>query len=430
MTTSYKTILKGAGIFGAAKAVNILTAMVRTKCAAIMLGPVGVGLNTLFYTVQLFTSQLMGLGLSTGSVKALSDAFASGDQAYIEQHVSRVRLWAMLCGLASVLFMAFLSPLLSILYFGHCGYVPHFLLLGVGVAALIISDIEQSVMRSLQATSRLALSMLLISLSALLFTVPFYWALGFHGVIFAIVSCAIAAALICLWQGHHVHPFRLRWRQHLPWRHFWQSSQPMLRTGCAFVVTALFLQGSELLLQSVLTTTASLTIVGLFKAGYQCAYTYPSMIFSGVVNDYFPRLSAVPDNDAKSRHVVVVRQIRIMFLVALPVVLAIWLFAPYIIRLLLNHEFLPLVPMVRWAVFAILCQAICLPLGYLPLALNRRSHFMLMQGFSCLVRLCMVLVGYWWAGLEGIGQGILLAGIIDLLFYLLFCRRKYGLSVL
>lgn len=430
MIPSYKSIIKGAGIFGAAKAVNILTALVRSKCAALLLGPVGVGLNSLFYTIQLFTCQLLGLGLATSSVKTLSEAYASSDLSYVDSHIRRVRGWELFCGLASMLLMVLLSPLLSMLYFNHLGYMLHFMLLGLGVAALIIAEIEQSVMRSLQASSRLAFSMLLISISALVFAVPFYWLLGARGVVLAVVSCSVMASVICLWQGHHVHPIHIDWREMIQWRVFWEASQPMLRMGFAFVTTGLFLQGSEFILQSVLATTASLTVVGLFKAGYQCSYTYPSMIFSGVVNDYFPRLSAVPEGDAEARRIVVTRQIRVMFLLSLPVAIGICLLAPWVIRLLLSDEFLSIVPMVRWSVWAILCQSICLPLGYIPLALNRRSHFMFLQGIGCFLRLCLVMCGYWWGALEGIGQGILLCALIELLLNILFCRKFYGLSIL
>lgn len=117
MIPSYRSIILGAGIFGAAKAVNILTALVRTKCAAVLLGTAGVGLNALFNTVQLFMNQLLGLGLPTGSVKTLSEAYATRDLAFIDRHVTRVRHWGILLGVAAILLLALLSPLLSLLYF-------------------------------------------------------------------------------------------------------------------------------------------------------------------------------------------------------------------------------------------------------------------------------------------------------------------------
>lgn len=429
MIPSYRSIVKGAGLFGASKAVNILAALVRTKCAAWMIGTLGVGMNSLFYTVQMFTSQLMGLGLSVGSVKQLSDAYATGNAVYIAQHVKQVRLLGLLCGVAAMLLLSLLSPLLSLLYFDSWKYVPHFMLLGVGVAALIICDIEQSVMRSLQRTSQLALSMLLSALSTLVCTIPFYWYLGTDGVIYAIVSCAIVSAMVFLWQGHRVHTYNLSGSQSPLGRGFWQASMPMIRSGLAFVATGLFLQGSELILQTVLATTASLAVVGLFKVGYQCAVTYPGMVFSGVVNDYFPRLSALSVEDKEGRQVVVERQIRVMFLISLPVSLLLFALAPWVIRLLLSEEFLELVPMVRWAAFALLCKAVYLPLGYIPLALDRRTHFMLLEGLSCLIRILVVLLGYQLNGLEGIGQGVLAGSIIDLTGYLFFCHHFYGLSI-
>lgn len=422
---SYKSIIKGAGIFGAAKAVNILTALIRTKFAAKLLGPVGVGLNALFNTVQLFASQLLGLGLSTGSVKTLSEAYASHDESLIGQHVGLVRQWGVICAVISFLLFLLLSPLFSYLYFDDLSYVLHFALLGIGVGALILTEIEQCVMRSLQCSKRLAGSMLIIALCALVFTVPFYWWLGVQGVIFAIVSCSVASAAVCIFHGNAVHPYRLEFGAIKPLSSFLRNSKPMLRTGLAFVTTGLFLQGADLFLQSVLATTASLAVLGLFKAGYQCAYTYPSMIFSGVVNDYFPRLSAVADDDLAGRHVVVLRQIRVMSLLALPVVLAIWASAPWFIRLLLSDSFLPLVPMVRWAIWGVLCKAIYLPLGYLPLALNKRMHFVLLEGISCLIHVAVVLIGYRLNSITGIGQGVFWGSVIDLLVYVLFCQHNY-----
>lgn len=428
-TPSYRSIIKGTGIFGAAKAVNILTALVRTKCAALLLGVGGVGLNALFYTVQVFLSQLFGLGLSTGSVKSLSEAHASHDQQQVAQQVANVRLWGVLCAAASVVFLCLLAPLFSYLYFDNIHYTPHFMLLGLGVGAVILTEIEQSVMRSLQSTSRLATSMMIIAVCGLLFSVPFYWWFHVRGVIFAIVSCAVASALVSIWQGHHVHPYSLHLQTLRQAGAFWHRSLPMLRTGIAFVVTGLFLQGAELVLQSVLATTASLAVVGLFKAGYQCAYTYPSMIFAGVVNDYFPRLSAVPMDDAAGRRVVVMRQILVMSLMSLPVVVAIWLLSPWVIRLLLSDEFMQLVPMVRWAIWALLFKAIYLPLGYLPLALNRRMHFMVLEAISCLIQIVVVLTGYTLNGIEGIGQGMFCGGLLDLLVYTSFCQYHYRVIV-
>ena len=149
------------------------------------------------------------------------------------------------------------------------------------------------------------------------------------------------------------------------------------------------------------------------------------MIFSGVANDYFPRLSAVADDDIAGRRIVVIRQIRVMFLIALPVVVAIWLLAPWVIRILLSEEFLPLVTMVRWSVLAILFKSIYLPLGYLPLALNKRLHFVILEGLSCLINITVVLVGFYLGGLDGIGMGIFAGGILDLILYILFCRYHY-----
>ena len=54
--TSFDHVLKYTGIFGGVQGLNIIVSLVRNKCVALLLGPNGMGLASLFNTTVTFLS--------------------------------------------------------------------------------------------------------------------------------------------------------------------------------------------------------------------------------------------------------------------------------------------------------------------------------------------------------------------------------------
>ena len=92
---SYGHILKYAGVFGGVQALSVLVGLVRNKLVALMLGPAGMGLVSLFNSILNFLSQATSLGISFSAVRHLSEIFDSGDDARIRHFVKIVRAWSM-----------------------------------------------------------------------------------------------------------------------------------------------------------------------------------------------------------------------------------------------------------------------------------------------------------------------------------------------
>ena len=63
---SYGHVLKYTGIFGGVQGLGIIAALVRNKAAALLLGPAGMGLASLFNTAANFMSQATSLMPSSG----------------------------------------------------------------------------------------------------------------------------------------------------------------------------------------------------------------------------------------------------------------------------------------------------------------------------------------------------------------------------
>ncbi|MDE6120316.1 MAG: hypothetical protein K2F63_00850 [Muribaculaceae bacterium] len=108
-------ILKALGIFGGVQAISILCSIVRTKLVALWLGPVGVGLISIFsQTTELFASTTQ-LNLRQSAVR---DIASSRSDSQSEHTVGTVRVLSLTLGLLGMLLLCLTSPLVSRISFG------------------------------------------------------------------------------------------------------------------------------------------------------------------------------------------------------------------------------------------------------------------------------------------------------------------------
>ena len=86
---AYGHVLKYTGIFGGVQGLNILVGLVRNKFVALLLGPSGMGLVSLFNTTVTFVSQSTSFGISMSAIRQLSE-FPENDQHLEVLHFVKV----------------------------------------------------------------------------------------------------------------------------------------------------------------------------------------------------------------------------------------------------------------------------------------------------------------------------------------------------
>ena len=72
---SYSHVIKYTGLFGGIQGLNILVSIVRNKLVALLLGPDGMGLISLFNSTVKLVSDSTNLGISMRAVKNISEAY-------------------------------------------------------------------------------------------------------------------------------------------------------------------------------------------------------------------------------------------------------------------------------------------------------------------------------------------------------------------
>ena len=399
---------------------GILISVVRTKVIAVLLGPHGVGLISLFNSTVKFLSDSTNLGLSMSAVKRVSMSYDSGNAEELAESVRVVRTISLVTAIVGTLVALAVSPLLSKYTFFWDGHLVHFLCLSPVVGLMAVTGGEVAILKGIRQLGSLARSTIWYLLAALLLSVPLYFFFGISGIVPAMVVMALAQMLITIAYSYRHQPLVLRRDRHVLRRGYGMISQ-----GVGFVLASVAAAASELIIRSYINNVSDAEMVGLYNAGFMMTMTYAGMVFSALDADYYPRLSAISDLGSEF-NATVNRQIEVSLMIVSPFLVAFMVGLPLLLPLLYSGKFLPASGMVRLIILAMYLRAVKLPIAYLPLARGNSRSYLLMEGIYAVVLVLSTIVLFDRYGLLGAGMAILFTAAFDFLMLLAYMRYRYG----
>ena len=417
---SYAHILKYIGLFGGVQAMSIGVALVRNKLVALILGPGGMGLVSLFTSTVSMVTDLSSFGIGLSAVQKISKAYDQGDTESISHTISIVRYWCALLALMGTVLCIVLSPFLSWLTFSWNGHTFHFICLSPIVGLSLLTLGETAIIKAVRELRRLAMVTFYNIVGALIVSVPIYYLWGMKGIVPSLVLMALIQFLLTIHVSYRLYPLRRSFSKAL-----FHDGLGMIKLGTAFVAAGLFTSGTNFLIRSYLNNVSGLDMVGLYNAGIMMTLTYVGMVFSAMDSDYFPRLSGVPHLGV-TFNTTVNRQIEMIFLVVSPLLVAFIIFLPIILPLLYSGKFMPVLGMAQIVVLAMYFRALEIPVEYITLARGDSLSYLLIQAVYAILFVGAVIVGFQGCGLVGTGAGITLTTVVYLVFILLFSRYRYG----
>ena len=380
----YHHILKYTSIFGGVQGLNVVVSLVRNKFVALILGPSGMGLVSLFNTTVNFVSQSTTLGIATSAVRHLSEFPENDYHPQIVHFVKVVRA---------------LAP---------------------AVCMLAITGGETAILKGRRRLRSLAFVQVGAVLAALLISVPVYYFFGEAGIVPVIVAMTFVTMLLTINSSYRLYPLMLRGTKGIL-----GEGMEMVRLGVAFTLAGIIGSGAEMLIRSWLNVEGDLGMLGLYNAGYMITVTYAGMVFSAMETDYFPRLSAV-NTDVAATNETVNKQMEVSILMISPMLVALIIFLPVIIPLLFSDEFLPVIAMTQVATLAMFFKALTLPVAYITLARGYSLMYLFLESAYFVVFVILIIFGYQHWGLLGTGIAITLANVFDYLMINGVARWRYG----
>ena len=418
----YRRVIKYLGIFGGAQGVSVLLSMVRNKFASVLLGTGGFGVIALYNrTVQLFCDTT-GLSLSLSAVRRLSDAYCNGDDSEVRHCVKVVRSIALLTGVVGMLLMMLLSPLLSQWMFdGTPDDILGLLLVAPVVLFIAVSGGELAVLRGVKQPGKIAFYTLWTAISAVLVTVPLYYAFGSGGIIPSIFLVALLQTAGALFFSTKLYAYRAK-----PFStSLLREGIDIIKLGAGYIYSTVLVSGSLWLVSQVIFKLGGDSAVGIFSAGYLLVGMLPSILFAAFDSDYYPRLSGIFARK-EARNAMVNEHIEVHLLVQMPVILGMIMLLPWLFPLFFSAEFVPALAMTQMALFALLFHVMTYPISFMPVSKGDTLTFVVQETIYNVVFMALTLWGFRYHGWVGAGVGMLLARMIDLLVVYSIARSRYG----
>lgn len=416
LSGSHRQILRATSIIGGSSVVNVLIGLVRLKLAALLLGPVGVGLAGLLQSLMNTGSTVAALGFGTAGTRQIAEANTKDEGALRAVRRALFIGTAVLALLGAALFWLLREPLARIVLedsrmAASVGW------LGVGVGLTVLAGSQIALLTGLRRLRDVAMVAVLSAVLGSIVGTGAIVALGVAGVPLFVIAMPAAAVLVGAAYVRRVP----RARGPVPdARQLAAQWRALAKLGAAFAAASLLTLGAQLAVRIFIQRRLGIEALGLFQASWAIAMTYVTFVLQAMATDYYPRLtSIITDKVAASR--LVNDQTEVALFLGGPVLLAIVATAPWIVQLLYSSQFTGAASLLRWQVVSDVAKLASWPLGFVLMASGRGRTFMLTEATGA-----AVLAGGTWAALPLFGLEA--AGIAYLASYLVYLGVVYVLA--
>ena len=328
MPNESRSLIKSMAIIGSAQAANIMISILRIKLLALLLGPTGVGLLSIYNSLQGMVSTAAGLGMGSSGVRQI--ASVKGEEQVLSR-VRRVLLAAHLVqGTLAMLGVWLLRAPISEWLFGDRNYTTEVSLIGLAILLGLLGTAQTTLLRGMRRIGDLGRVTVLSAVAGTVAGLAAIWFYGQAGLVWFVVVQPLAALLIAL-----------RYSRFLPQptaphpsvHEVWAIWKPMAKLGAAFMLGGLATTVTLLLVRSWITQELGLDAVGHFAAAWGITMTYVGFLLGAMATDYYPRLTEVLHDRAAANHLMN-DQAQLGLAIGGPVLILLIGLAPWVIRLL------------------------------------------------------------------------------------------------
>jgi PST family polysaccharide transporter len=419
---SYHRILRSTSIIGGASFINIAIGVLRTKVLAVLLGPAGVGLASLYAGLMGTASTVATMGLGPVGTRQIAEA-CSKDDARAIMVARRALFWAtMLLACAGGLVVWSLRSILAVYALGSASYSGAVGFLSIGVALSVAGASQAALIQGMRRIGDIARLNVFGSAISTALGIGLLWRWGKAGLVAYVLIAPLASFVL-----GHVYVSRLPkagtetvFLQELT--HEWKM---LLRLGIAMVGAGLAQQLAQLWIRIDVAKVLGAQSLGQYQAAWTISLQYVSFVLMAMGTDYYPRLTGVI-HDHKAARNLVNEQTEIATLLSAPVFIAMMAVAPWVIHLLYAASFTPAIEILRWQVLGDVLKVASWPLGFLILAAGDGKTFFLTESAAWLVTtgLIMGLVRVVGLPITGIAYLAMYAFYLPLVY--LLARRRIG----
>jgi Membrane protein involved in the export of O-antigen and teichoic acid len=417
---SYKESLKATSLFGGVQVYNILIGIIRSKFVAVLLGPVGMGINGLLISATDLIMSLTNLGLGTSAIRDIAEANATQDDGKIALVIRVFRRLVWLTGLLGAVICLLFSPYLSYITFGNYQYTLAFVILSSSVLFKQLATGQTALLQGMRKYADMAKANVSGNTIGLFFTVPLYYLWGLDAIVPVLVITSVISFVLSYYYSNKVRIEKVE----ITARSLKTEGKGMLKMGFFISLQGLLSVGASYLVRIFISNKGGLDDVGLFTAGFAIINTYVGLVFTAMGTDYYPRLSAVSSVNEEFNKTMN-QQAEISLLLLAPIIAGFIIFIKPVVTILYSSKFLPVEGMIYWAILGIFFKAASWTIAYSFLAKGDTTAFFWSELAAIIYTTAFNILGYMYWGLTGLGISFLIGYIVYLIQVWIIAGKRY-----
>lgn len=417
---SARGLVKSMLLIGSAQGINILLSILRVKVLAVLLGPAGVGLLSIFNNLRETASMGAGLGLPTSGVREIA---AARGEAHTLARTRRVLVAALtLQGTLAMLAIWGLRDRLALWLTGETTRALEIGLVGVAVLLFLLSGSQIALLQGMRRIAEMAQVTIYGALAGTLVGIAAVLTMGETGLIWFVLAPPMATAIVA-----KIYTQRLPKPtfEKIGPKRIWQIWKPMVKLGAAFMLGGLMTTGTLLLVRSLITQELGLDAAGQFAAAWSISITYVGFLLQAMAADYYPRLTEVIQDRVAATNLMNL-QAQLALALGGPILLILIGAAPWLIQLLYSHEFTEAGTLVQWQAIGNLFKLASWPLGFAFVAAARSGVFLFLQANFNFLYFVLLWLGLPFMGLQVAGVAFLLAYVLHFIVLNFLINHLHG----
>lgn len=423
-SSEYKNIFKSTFLFGFVQILNILTKVVLNKAAAVFLGSEGIGLIGIFQSISEMLKTFFGLGVSQSAVRDVSKANKDGDKEEFSTIITVTHKIIWFTSFLGAVFTFVFSSYLSIWSFGDESYSFAFMLLSVVIFFSILADGQLGILKGMRQLRSLAKATIFGSFVGLITGVPFYYFLGTDGIVPTLLAVALSLIVFSTYYVKKVEYYKVK----ISLKETFSKSSNMIKMGMALMFVAFAGMVSEYFIKIYISNNSDLSTVGIYQAGLTIVSGYFSIVIVAMMTDYYPRISAIHDDNNKLIEELN-RQAKVGLILITPLIVAFMFLMPYFVQILYSSEFLNSTEYMRYAIFWTLIIIVSNPIDMILIAKQNTKVFLAATIFYRIVGVSISIYGFEQYGVEGLGIAMLIMGTIHITLMQSIMYKLYNITI-
>lgn len=421
--TSYGTIFKTTFLFGFVQVFRIIVGVVKNKIVAILLGAEGIGLLGIYSSTIALIQQGAGLGISQSGVRDVADAKGKEDKIQFSKIINVINKIVLFTGLLGCVLTLALSKCLSKWTLGDTKHVIAYCIISVVVFCNIINEGKQAILKGARQMKALANASIIGVSVGFITAIPLYYFWGKAGIVPELLISSICAYLI---SNSYVNRIRYD-KLNLSIKQAISLSKNTIVAGGALMLSNFLAHLANIIIIAYIRKAGGLVDVGIFNAGTVIMTTYFGVIITALSTDYFPRISALWNNN-KAIEEELNKQSIVSLILCCPLFVIFITLMPLFIRILYTEEFLPAVDFIKFGVIGTVITIVSNQVDMILIAKFKVKIFFIIAILYRLLQVTINILLYNAYHLKGTGISLAIMALVHLSVMTIIVYKLYGIK--